>query len=139
LRRQLVKFYVDQKRLMTQTREFAHLPIPDRAILSRARCRALHQHGQGTGRGAPGAAGADQCGGEVFPFQIALAELHFAEGNVNDAVQLLETLAGSASSRAQALSAQVKLAEMHLRRKEPDAANSWSRSSSRRTAATSTL
>jgi len=37
-------------------------------------------------------------------------------------VQLLETLAGSGGPRAQALAAQVKLAEMHLSRKKSDAA-----------------
>jgi tetratricopeptide (TPR) repeat protein len=51
-----------------------------------------------------------------------LAELHYGEGNFTDAEQLLENLASNSSSRAQALTAQVKLAEMLLSRKKADAA-----------------
>jgi tetratricopeptide (TPR) repeat protein len=123
LRRQLVKFYVDQKRPDDAEREIRALansrPSDAEAALDVARYINMVK--------GPAAARQElrariNAGGEVFPFQIALAELHFAEGNFNDAVQLLETLAGNAGSRVQALSAQVKLAEMHLRRKKVDAA-----------------
>ena len=123
LRRQLVKFYVDQKRPDDAERELRTLaqarPNDTEAALDVARYVNMIK----------GAAAARQelqtrinAGGQVFPFQIALAELHFAEGNYKDAVQLLETLAGSGGPRAQVLAAQVKLAEMHLARKKADVA-----------------
>jgi tetratricopeptide (TPR) repeat protein len=123
LRRQLVKFYVDQKRPDDAEREIRALanarPGDVEAALDVARYINMIK--------GPAAARQElrariNAGGQVFPFQIALAELHFAEGNYNDAVELLEMLAGNASSRAQALTAQVKLAEMHLNRKKVDAA-----------------
>src|SRR5262249_44276347 len=123
LRRQLVKFYVDQKRPDDAEREIRALaqarPNDAEAALDVARYMNMIK--------GPAAARQElrariSAGGDVFPFQIALAELHFAEGNFDDAVQLLETLASSGGPRAQALSAQVKLAEMALARKKADAA-----------------
>jgi hypothetical protein len=35
-------------------------------------------------------------GGQVFPYQMASAELDLAEGNVTDSIQLLEKLASNA-------------------------------------------
>src|SRR5262247_1140192 len=124
LRRQLVKFYVDQKRPDDAEREIRALasarPSDTEAALDVARYINM----------VKGSAAARQelrarinAGGEVFPFQIALAELHFAEGNFNDAAQLLETIASNAGSRSQALTAQVKLAEMHLSLKKVEAAD----------------
>src|SRR5262245_1584657 len=123
LRRQLVKFYVEQKRPDDAEREIRALanarPGDAEAALDVARYINMVK--------GPAAARQElrariNEGGQVFPFQIALAELHFAEGNYNDAVELLEMLAGNAASRAQALTAQVKLAEMHLSRKKVEAA-----------------
>jgi tetratricopeptide (TPR) repeat protein len=124
LRRQLVKFYVEQKRPDDAEREIRALanarPNDSEAALDVARYINMVK--------GPAAARQElrariSAGGQVFPFQIALAELHFAEGNFNDAVQLLETIASNAGLRAQALAAQVKLAEMHLSRKKADAAD----------------
>jgi tetratricopeptide (TPR) repeat protein len=56
-------------------------------------------------------------GGEVFRYQIALAELHLAEGNFTDGVQLLEKLISSARSRDDAIALQIKLAEIHFNKK----------------------
>jgi len=61
-------------------------------------------------------------GGDVFAYQVALAELYFAEGNFTDAAQLLEKLAGAAGPAEQTLLAQSKLAEMHLSSKRFEAA-----------------
>ncbi len=60
-------------------------------------------------------------GGEVFPYQIALAEFNFSQGNFADGEQLLQLLT-SASSSEQALIARVKLAEMDIKRNRIDAA-----------------
>jgi putative PEP-CTERM system TPR-repeat lipoprotein len=125
LRRQLVKFYVEQKRPDDAEREIRALaeirPEDTEAALDVARFLNMVK--------GPGAARQElmariNAGGQVFQFQIALAELHFVEGHVEEAERLLESIAGKASSRAQALTAQVKLAEMHLNRKKVDAAES---------------
>ncbi len=55
-----------------------------------------------------------KAGGEVFDYQLALAELNFAQGNAADAVQALQALAANASPPERKLSAQVKLAEMYV-------------------------
>jgi cellulose synthase operon protein C len=61
-------------------------------------------------------------GGEVFPYQIALAKLALVQGKFTDSVSLLESLIKTASSPDRLLIAQVNLAEMYLGRKRIDAA-----------------
>ncbi len=61
-------------------------------------------------------------GGEVFPYQVALAKLDFTQGKFTDGVQLLESLIKTASSPDHLLTAQINLAEMYLGRKQVDAA-----------------
>jgi len=75
LRRQLVSSTSTRSGLMTQSARFAHLPIPDRAILKPRSMSRVTSTGQGTGRGAPGAAARSMRAERCFPFQIALAEL----------------------------------------------------------------
>jgi tetratricopeptide (TPR) repeat protein len=60
-------------------------------------------------------------GGPAFPYQMALADFDYNHGRVNDSIQLLEKLAKTAS-RDEALTAQFKLAQIHLRDKKLDAA-----------------
>ena len=55
-----------------------------------------------------------KAGGDVFDFQIALAELTFADGNLPDAAQQLQALSGSANTPERKLAAQTKLAEMYV-------------------------
>jgi pentatricopeptide repeat protein len=55
-----------------------------------------------------------KAGGDVFDYQIALAELDFAEGNLTAAVQSLQGLAGTATAPDRKLLAQTKLAEMYV-------------------------
>ena len=62
-------------------------------------------------------------GGEVFPYQIALAEFDFAESRVADAERLLQDLARRAGPPEQALTAQIKLAQMYLNANQVDAAD----------------
>ena len=61
-------------------------------------------------------------GGDVFQYQMALAEIDFAQGNISDSIQLLQTLSRSTDSREHALAAQIKLAELHIARKQSDEA-----------------
>jgi tetratricopeptide (TPR) repeat protein len=63
-----------------------------------------------------------KAGGDVFDYQIALAELQASQGNVSDATQLLQTLVGTASSPDRKLTAQVRLAEIYVNRVNFDAA-----------------
>ena len=122
-RRQLVKLYVDQKRSGDAEKELRALasanPTDHEAGLDIA--RYLH-----TIKGAAAARQELQTrvsgGGDVFQYQIALAELYFAEGNARDAELLLEKLAAEANSADRTLMAQAKLAEMYLSSKKVDAA-----------------
>jgi len=50
----------------------------------------------------------------VFPYQIALAKLDFAQGNVADSTKLLEKLISSSSSPDDILTARTTLSEMYL-------------------------
>jgi cellulose synthase operon protein C len=53
-------------------------------------------------------------GGDVFDYQVALADLDFAEGNLDSAAPLLKGLAATASSPERKLLVQSKLAEMYV-------------------------
>lgn len=53
-------------------------------------------------------------GGRVFPYQIALAQLDFVQGNVADSTKLLEQLIGSASLPDDVMMAQNTLAGMYM-------------------------
>jgi len=61
-------------------------------------------------------------GEQKFKYQLALAEFDFAQGNVTDSIQLLESLASSARSPEDMLAAQVKLAQIQFQQKKFDAA-----------------
>ena len=64
-----------------------------------------------------------KAGGQVSAYQIGLAELGFAQGNVADSVKLLENLGSSADSCENALAAKVKLAEFYFSKKKFDEAD----------------
>jgi len=53
-------------------------------------------------------------GGDIFDYQIALAELDFSQDRANDAMQALQALAKSASAPDKKIVAQLKLAEMYV-------------------------
>jgi tetratricopeptide (TPR) repeat protein len=55
-----------------------------------------------------------KAGGDVFDYQIALAELDFTEGNLESAAQSLTGLVAIASNPERKLLAQTKLAEMYV-------------------------
>ena len=60
-------------------------------------------------------------GGEIFPYQLALAGFDFDQGNVSDSFKLLEQL-GHSDNAAQATKAKIMLAELYQRQKNSDAA-----------------
>jgi tetratricopeptide (TPR) repeat protein len=55
-----------------------------------------------------------RAGGDVFDYQMALAELTFADGNLPDAAQQLQSLANTATTPERKLAIQTKLAEMYV-------------------------
>src|SRR3984885_14339743 len=67
-------------------------------------------------------AGRIKAGGDVFDYQIALAELDFAQNKITDATQTLQALANTAATADKKLTAQVKLAEMYVNKANVTAA-----------------
>jgi tetratricopeptide (TPR) repeat protein len=61
-------------------------------------------------------------GGDVFPYQMALADFKFAQGQFLDSVALLESLIAAKDSPEHTLAAQIKLAELQLRQANVSAA-----------------
>ena len=61
-------------------------------------------------------------GGPVFAYQIALAKLDFAQGNLADSIKLLDKLIASSSSRDEIIAAQTTLAEIYVNRNNVAAA-----------------
>jgi cellulose synthase operon protein C len=57
-------------------------------------------------------------GGDAFPYQMALVDLEYSQGNYADAVTLLNGIIKAASSPEHTLSAKTKLAEIAVSRKE---------------------
>lgn len=63
-------------------------------------------------------------GGDIFPYQIALAQLNFTQGKAADAIAALKQIIGdSASAPDHVLTARINLAEMYLNQKKIDAAD----------------
>jgi tetratricopeptide (TPR) repeat protein len=121
-RKQLIKFYVDHKRPDDAEKELRSLlaanPTGVEIGVDLVRFILLTK----------GAAAARQellnliaTSEQAFRYQIALADFDLAQGDVTQSVQLLEKLAKGAS-REQAVSAQIKLAEAHLSKRNVDAA-----------------
>jgi Tfp pilus assembly protein PilF len=63
-----------------------------------------------------------KAGGRVFPYQIALATLDFAQGNDSDSKKLLQQLINNSSSRDDILTARITLAELYINKKNIAAA-----------------
>ena len=61
-------------------------------------------------------------GREVFPYQMALADIDFAEGNLTDGRQLLENLIRADRTPEHVRSAKIKLAQMYLDQRTFDSA-----------------
>jgi tetratricopeptide (TPR) repeat protein len=122
-RRQLISFYISQKRAADAEREVRALaaarPGDAEAVLDVAR---LVNFLKGPTAAREELLAGISAGGQVFKLQMALADLYFAQGEFESAAKLLENLAKDESSRDQSLAAEIKLAEMQLRRKQVEAA-----------------
>ena len=63
-----------------------------------------------------------KAGGDVFPYQMALVDLDYAQGNVADSTALLDTLIKTSTTPEHVLAAKVRLAEIDVSRKDFSAA-----------------
>jgi tetratricopeptide (TPR) repeat protein len=61
-------------------------------------------------------------GGNIFPYQIALAQFDFNQNKFSDAERLLKKLIGESTVPEQVLTAKLTLADMYLRHQQADAA-----------------
>lgn len=123
-RKLLINFYVEQRRTDEAEKEMRGLaaanPADSEAALDVV--RFLY-----TIKKAPAAAREElnariNAGGEIFPYQMALAEMDFAEGNLTDGKQLLEKLISAASSPEHVRTARIALAQMFLNKRNFDSA-----------------
>jgi tetratricopeptide (TPR) repeat protein len=123
-RKLLINFYVEQRRTDDAEKEMRALAAanpkdPESAL---GLVRFLY-----TVRKAPAAARQElnariSAGGEVFPYQVALAEMDFAEGNLTAGRQSLENLISAGSSPEQVRTARIALAQMYLSKRNFDPA-----------------
>ena len=114
-RKQLIKFYVDQHRVDDAEKEARALvqenPTNPEAELDLVR---FLYAAKGPAAARKELVARINAGGEVFPYQIALADFDFSQGNFAEAEQQIQNLVDHSSSKEQILAAQIKLAEMAL-------------------------
>jgi tetratricopeptide (TPR) repeat protein len=122
-RNELIQLYLDAKRFDDAERELRSRadvdPADNKAEMDVVRFLVSTK---GPAAGQQELAARIKAGGDVFDYQIALAELQAAQGNVGDATQLLQNLAGSANSAERKLTAQATLAVIYVNRSNFDAA-----------------
>jgi tetratricopeptide (TPR) repeat protein len=115
LRGQLIQLYMSAKRFDEVERELRSMsgsaPADSRAGMDLVRF-LISSKGAKAGREELEAR--IKAGGDIFDYQITLAELDFAEGNLTSATQSLQSLAGTATAPERKLLAQTKLAEMYV-------------------------
>ena len=122
-RKQLIKFYLDQHRPDDAQNELRAIiaadPSNSEAALDLIQLLYTAK--------SPAAAHAEiiariNAGGDVFPYQMALAEFDYNQGNDIASFDLLRSLIRDATSPQNALAAKMKLAELNLSRKNLDVA-----------------
>jgi tetratricopeptide (TPR) repeat protein len=123
-RKLLINFYIEQRRIDDAEKEMRTLTAgnPTNPAAALDVVRFLYSI-----KKAPAAARQEldariSAGGEVFAYQIALAEMDFAEGNLTGGKQLLEKLISAGGSSEQIRTAKIALAQMYLRNKNFDPA-----------------
>lgn len=123
-RSQLIKFYIDRHQENEAENEMRAMvaanPTNPEAELDLVQ---FLYAAKGTAAARQELVGRINGGGEVFPYQIALADFDFSHGNFADAEQRIQDLISHARSAEQAVIAQIKLAEMDFKRGNIDAAD----------------
>jgi tetratricopeptide (TPR) repeat protein len=122
-RKELVRLYVSQRRIddaeKAQRAIVSAHPTDSQAVLELVR---FLYASRGPGEAQQELRRQMDGGGEIFPYQMALAEVDFKQGNIKDGVGLLESLVSANSSPEHVLAARVALAEMYLSKKDINAA-----------------
>ncbi len=115
LRGQLIRFYMSGRRFDDAERELRTMadatPANSKAGMDLVRF-LVSVKGSKAGRDELNAR--IRAGGDVFDYQIALAELTFADGNLPEATQQLQNLASAAPTPERKLAVQTKLAEIYV-------------------------
>src|SRR6202048_3907214 len=115
LRGQLIQLYMSGRRFDDAERELRRIaeasPADSKAGMDLVRF-LVSVKGSQAGRDELNAR--LKAGGDVFDYQVALAELTFADGNLPDAAQQLQSLANTATTPERKLATQTKLAEMYV-------------------------
>ena len=123
LRSSLVQLYVAQRRFDDAEKELraivAAKPADSRAELDVVRFLVATK---GANAGKDELTARIKAGGDVFPYQMALVDLDYAQGNVADSVSLLNDLIKAATSPEHTLAAKSRLAEIDVSRKDFSAA-----------------
>src|SRR6185312_14204510 len=114
-RNQLVQVYIAEKHFDDAEKELrataAANPKDSKPVLELVRFLISTK---GVAAGRDELAARIKAGGDVFDYQMAMAELDFAQGNLDAAATQLQALAGSANTPDRKLAAQGKLAEMYV-------------------------
>lgn len=114
-RRGLVKLYVEQERMDDAEKELRGLVAANPTdVTAQLSIISFLRAVKGPIQARQELVARINVGGQVFPYQIALAEFDFAQGNITDSVEFLKKLASSAASPDQVLAAQAKLAQIQL-------------------------
>jgi cellulose synthase operon protein C len=113
-RKLLVNFYVEQRRTDDAEKELRGLAAGSNSEAALDLIRFLY-----TTKRDPVAARQElnrriSAGGEVFPYQMALADMDFADGKLADGRQLLEGLISPESSPEHGRTAKIALAQIYL-------------------------
>jgi cellulose synthase operon protein C len=114
-RNDLIQLYISQKRFDDAERELRSKaesnPADSKAAMDVVRFLISSK---GLAAGEQELNSRIKAGGDVFDYQIALAGAQAVQGNLAEATQSLQKLAGSAASNERKLTAQVRLAEIDV-------------------------
>lgn len=122
-RKQLIRFYISQHRQEDAEKELREIAKdPENSGAELDLIRFLYAT-KGAAAARHEVLARISAGADIFPYQMALADLDYAEGNFTDSFKQLEALANDNTSAEHQLTAKLKLAEMNLARKNIDAAD----------------
>jgi tetratricopeptide (TPR) repeat protein len=114
-RRQLIKFYLDQNRQIDAEKQLLAIvkanPADTKAGVDLVR---YLQATKGPEAAHQQLVRLINEGGNVFSYQMALADFHLGQGAFDDGVRLLETISRTSSSQENAHAAKIRLAEVHF-------------------------
>jgi cellulose synthase operon protein C len=124
-RKLLINFYVEQRRLDDAEGEMRYLagasPADSEAVLDLVRyLYTVKKDAPAARRELNARIGAR---GEIFPYQMALADMDFAEGNLAAGRQSLEKLIGTDGSATHVRTAKIALAKTYLANRDFDTAD----------------